>query len=233
MARSARTFQMCCQANDALYCCSGVSGANTLARLDGTVRYKVVIINGNRTIPANSQLDVTTTGGYSVTGPCKHGVSPTETAVPLRANLASIPPREAITCEFDVTVTGTDKDNGEIAPFQITAQFTGTGVDRAHYIKPVNSDSVPVHTGGQLSNIDSQVMLGDSTKYHTGRVMKLILNCNSSALMACVIIQQVFDKLVVALIAAQTMHVISSSNMIGYTGHMCTMTPAVSGRKRQ
>lgn len=132
------------------------------------MRYKIVIINGNRTIPANSRLDVTTNGGYTVSGPCKYGVS--ETTVPLQSpNLPAVPLHEAITCEFDVTITETHKDNGELGPFQITAQLSGTGVDRAHYIKPVNTQSIPVHTGGQLSNINSQVVPGDSTTYHTGR----------------------------------------------------------------
>lgn len=150
-------------------CGAGVTSVNNLVRIGGTVEYTVVIVNGNRTIPANSRLDVTTDQGYDSTlsGPCEYGN--TAVNVPLGGlTMPEISAQGAITCKFLVVVNGTHKDSGEIAPFRVTAELSGPGINASNHIPAAYTPSVPVHTGGELSSMSSEVMLDDSTTYFKG-----------------------------------------------------------------
>lgn len=155
------------------YCCYiGADGGQPLVKSGGTVQYKVTIVTGNRTIPAGNHLSITTGTGV-VVSPCQAGdvdVSIGGVAIP-----ADIPPQTAITCTIEVAVDNTHKAAGEVAPFILTAALGGPNITSAFFIPRITTPSVAVYTGGELSTLDSQVVLADGSYYQGGFCWQLAL----------------------------------------------------------
>lgn len=143
-----------------------VSGEH-LVMVGGRVTFEVTLQTGFKEIPASSQLDITT----SVTGPtaastCTMNVQD-DVAVgsPLSA---AIPAEETIKCQISVIVDIQHQSEAKVESFTITAKWSGDA-GAEFYIPPVDTQPVPVYTGGELEELASvvnEVQLGN--KYHKG-----------------------------------------------------------------
>lgn len=129
--------------------------------------FEVTLLTGFKEIPALSQLDIIT----SVTGPtaastCTMNVQD-DVAVGSVLS-AAIPAGETITCQISVIVDTQHQNKAMIESFTVTANWSGAA-GAEFYVPPVDTQPVPVYTGGELEELVSvvkEVELGG--KYHKG-----------------------------------------------------------------
>lgn len=149
------------------------SASRPVAQESGKVTYTVTMINGDKEVPANSQLGVTTSIGVDILNKTCATKIPEGTAgeITLDApDLPSLPAGMVITCSFQVTVTNDHKLKGQIDPITVSAQLSGTNIlnDAPFHILNATSQPVPVYTGGSLSSVGVNAAPAEN-KFYTGK----------------------------------------------------------------
>lgn len=140
---------------------------NNLVKKDGSVTYTFVIRTGAKALPASvNYLDITTDPYGPVTGPCTM-VTTGDIVLGSSQALPAIPANKDIMCTFTVTVTQDHQDAAQIAPFTISAMFSGPDTEtREFHVPDIQTLSVPVYTGGSLEEPTSQVLTATAGSYY-------------------------------------------------------------------
>lgn len=127
-----------------------------IAQAHGEVTYTVTLVVGNKAVPAGSKLAVATSTGDSIIGNICSTPNGTMGDITINAALPQLQRLDAnlvLSCQFKIRVTTLHKQNGQIDPVGVTAEFTYTGNDAAFHIPVATSEAVPVYTGGMLTGL--------------------------------------------------------------------------------
>jgi hypothetical protein len=136
--------------------CFAVAGATLtggkLPRPGATVTYTVEIVNGQKTLAANTTqlavFDVTVV--TAVNRECKDAANNT-VAVGGAVIQVALAAGSKITCTFGVVVTAVHASNGEIPAFTVAAALSAVTTDISLTMESLTVVAVPVSTGSTLA----------------------------------------------------------------------------------
>lgn len=150
---------------------SGTS--DPLVAAGGKVTYTMTLTTGEKALPNNGNMLVLSfdRAGVTVVGnKCDNPLNNDEYPVGVNLNKL-VAGKTALTCRFQVQANTSDQDAASIAPFDVTATFSGP--DTTHYEYHVPSTRTPtvlVYAGGRLHSPSSEVVNanGNSMETHDG-----------------------------------------------------------------
>lgn len=151
---------------------------SNLVKSGGKVKYTVTLSTGYKDVTVGNQLDILTSIGVVPSEPCSldDGGGDISLGVALGSDQPlgsdTIPSNQQLTCSFEVHVTDTHQLQGEIAPFTVTANYSGPDTwTREYFVPSVVTTSVPVYTGTTLEAPTSQVVEVVNSYYSGGLIL--------------------------------------------------------------
>lgn len=159
-------------------CCIAVAASQFVVKATGFVEYTVTINTGYKPLSSGHALMLNTSIDVIPEGYCT--ITPPSNQITLLAGASAISltlnPNTDIICKFNVTADAAHKAAGEIAPFNVTARFTGPdNTDGVYFIAGTvenagvpTTPSVPVYTGSVLGTPSSAVVETDPATFVTG-----------------------------------------------------------------